>query len=246
MKTHPLTPALFLMACALGACTPPAPNPAPAAVDTLAQTPPPIDTVEVVYEGIDVSHYQGVVDWEDVREDGITFAFAKATEGISGVGPQFQNNWPGIKAAGLVRGAYHFFEPEDDPTAQAQHFISTVTLEPGDLPPVLDVETNTGLTDEALNAAVLTWMSTVEAAYGVAPILYSDLSFVQNRLADTLAVYPLWIAEYTDEAPEDLGPWTTWTFWQYSESGTIDGIDGAVDLDRYRGTATAWRGLLVQ
>jgi lysozyme len=104
-------------------------------------------------QGIDVSHYQGVVDWQQVAQNGMAFAFAKATEGITYVDPQLAANWDGIRVAGLVRGAYHFFEPNDDAAQQAQHFLSTVQLQPGDLPPVLDVETTGGVSDAQIWSA---------------------------------------------------------------------------------------------
>src|SRR5689334_1580650 len=88
-------------------------------------------------QGIDVSHYQGVIDWNQVAEAGTAFVFIKATEGTSYVDPQFQDNWSGAKAAGLLRGAYHFFQPGEDPQQQAEYFLSVVQTVPGDLPPVL-------------------------------------------------------------------------------------------------------------
>src|SRR5215472_10861520 len=103
--------------------------------------------------GIDVSHYQGTIDWASVRTAGIVFAYAKATEGITYTDPLFTNNWSAMKAAGVVRGAYLFFHSNDDPTAEADHYLSVVgTIAPGDLPPMLDVE----VTDSQTPAVIAT------------------------------------------------------------------------------------------
>ena len=104
----------------------------------------------VTYEGIDVSSYQGSVDWAQVKGAGLVFAFAKATQGTSQVDPEFATNWSGMRAAGLVCGAYHFLDADQDPTAQAEHFLATVKLEAGDLPPVLDIEVTQGMAVEGL------------------------------------------------------------------------------------------------
>ncbi len=196
-------------------------------------------------EGIDVSHYQGDVDWAQVKAAGKVFAFAKATQGATDVDPMFATNWPAMKQAGLVRGAYHFFQPDEDATAQAEHFIATVKLETGDLPPVIDIEVSEGQTTQNIDAGVKTWLERVAAAYGVQPIIYSDLSFLQQHLASGFSDYPLWIADYSQDPPEPSGGWQKWTFWQYSQSGTVAGIDGDVDLDRFQGTDAEWRSLLL-
>ena len=196
-------------------------------------------------EGIDVSHYQGNVDWAQVKAAGKVFAFAKATQGSTDVDSMFATNWSAMKEAGIVRGAYHFFQPDEDATAQAEHFIATVKLEAGDLPPVIDIEVAEGSTTQNIDADVKTWLEKVAAAYGVRPIIYSDLSFLQQHLASGFGDYPLWVADYSPNPPDPPESWKKWTFWQYSQSGTVAGIDGDVDLDRYQGTEDEWRSLLV-
>ena len=199
----------------------------------------------VTYQGIDVSHYQGAVDWATVKTAGITFAFAKATEGDSEVDPDFSANWNGMKDAGIVRGAYHYFEPDDDAHTQAEHFIATVQLGPGDLPPVLDIEVSEGVSVEGIDDDIQVWLEKVGQAYGVNPIIYSDLSFIEEYLASGFSAYPLWIAEYSESAPTAPGDWKGWTFWQYSDRGKVNGVDGAVDQDIYQGTEADWKQLLV-
>lgn len=186
-------------------------------------------------QGIDVSHYQGTVSWPAVFQAGIQFAFAKATDGLTWTDPQFAVNWPQMKTAGVLRGAYHFFEPADDAAAQAQFFLQTVQLAPGDLPPALDVET-VGSTGTALWEGVETWLQTVAAALGVQPFLYMDPTFAdENQAPASLAAYPLWIADYGVAEPTLPDGWSTWLLWQYSESGTVQGVDSPVDLDLLNG-----------
>ncbi|MFY9820321.1 MAG: glycoside hydrolase family 25 protein [Thermoanaerobaculia bacterium] len=186
-------------------------------------------------QGIDVSHYQGTVDWQQVRAAGIRFAFAKATEGVTLADPEFAANWAGMKAAGLLRGAYHFFEPTDDAGQQAELFLSTVQFESGDLPPVLDVET-AAATSAELWQGVQTWLDQVESATGMQPILYLSSAFAdENDAPASLAAYPLWLAQYDVEQPTPPAGWTTCLLWQYSESGTVAGVSGPVDLDELNG-----------
>ncbi len=191
-----------------------------------------MDTVQ----GIDVSHFQGVVDWQQVAKAGMSFAFAKATDGITYTDPEFAKNWAGIQAAGLLRGAYHFFEANDDATAQAQHFLATVKLGPGDLPPVLDVETTAGMSDEQIWSGVATWLQVVEQATGRQPMIYIAPGFWNSHEPDLkLTRYLLWLADYASQ-PQLPNGWTSWLFWQHSESGSVAGVTGAVDLDLFSGT----------
>lgn len=199
----------------------------------------------VRYDGIDVSHFQGDVDWPAVKAAGKEFVFIKATEGDRYVDPRFQANWAGAKAAGLVRGAYHFFQPQKDAAAQAAHFLATVELEPGDLPPALDVEVTESVSARGIDRAAVTWLEQVEAACGATPILYSDLSFLEQYLGLGFGRYPLWLADYSETAPAAPAPWTAWTFWQSSQSGRVTGITGAVDLDVFEGRAEDWNGLRI-
>ena len=186
--------------------------------------------------GIDVSHYQGTIDWQQVAGAGVAFAFMKATQGITTVDPLYTQNWSGAQAAGLLRGAYHFFEPEDDPTQQAEHFLSVVQLGTGDLPPALDVEISGGLPASEIVQGVETWLAAVQKATGRTPLLYTDNSFWKTLGTTAFGAYPLWIAEYGVSSPVLPAGWSRWTFWQYSESGSIAGVSGTVDLDLFQGS----------
>jgi lysozyme len=180
--------------------------------------------------GIDVSHFQGEVDWQAVAGAGVRFAFIKATEGTADIDPRFQQNWQDARAAGVLRGAYHFLRPNLDARQQAAHFLSVVRLDDDSLPPALDVEVTDGVDPAALRACIATWLAMVEGALGCKPVVYTDPSFWRPNVAADLSAYPLWLACYADQP--DLPPgWQRWTFWQHADSGSIPGIVGPVDLD---------------
>jgi len=199
-------------------------------------------------KGIDVSHFQGQIKWHNVSQSGIKFAFAKATGGMAYVDPQFANNWHGMRANDVLRGAYHYYYAADDATKQAQHFLQTVgPMTVSDLPPVLDVEILDNVAASKLVAGVLVWLQEVEKATGRKPIIYSDLSFAIEYLSDNrLKGYYLWIADY-EKKPQTLPqPWQAsgWHFWQYSESSIVQGVDGEVDMDYFQGDKAALQQLI--
>ncbi len=151
--------------------------------------------------GIDVSRYQNVIDWTSVKamqvdEIKISFAFIKATEGNVKEDRYFKRNWEKAKLAQLTRGAYHFFLAAKSGKAQAENFISTVDLEPGDLPPVLDVEQTSGVSPVKLRQRVKEWLLVVEQFYGVKPIIYTNADFYKQYLEEEFGDYPLWVAHY--------------------------------------------------
>lgn len=185
--------------------------------------------------GIDVSHWQGTIDWNAVAANGVEFAFIKATEGGDYVDPRFAANWDGARQAGVVRGAYHFFRPQTDAVAQAAHFLATVHLSPGDLPPVLDVEVTDGRSADVVAEGVRTWLREVERATGRRPIVYTRASFWTAQVGGGLGGYPLWVAHYGVSSPNIPGGWSGWTFWQHSDAGRVNGIGGDVDLNWFNG-----------
>lgn len=193
--------------------------------------------------GIDVSDFQGRVDWQTVAKSGVVFAFAKATEGATFVADTFATNWAGMKTAGLVRGAYHFFRPTKDPIAQANLFLRTAKTAIGDLPPVLDVEVSDGVSASELNRRVAQWLKVVETATKRQAIIYTSLGFWEAGLnnSDAFRGHPLWIAQYGVNAPELPGNWSQWTFWQYSDTGRVAGVAGGVDVNRFNGPLASLR-----
>lgn len=185
--------------------------------------------------GIDVSHYQGQVIWDSVAAAGIHFAFLKATEGTAHCDTTFERNWSEAGRAGLRRGAYHFFRPGVPAWQQALHFARQVDLQPGDLPPVLDVEVADGVPTPRLLRSIHTWMQLVQFRYRVAPILYTNMDFYNRHLAGRVDAYPLWVARYSRRHPRLEGQ-PEWQFWQYGQRGRLPGIRGYVDLNIYRGS----------
>ncbi|RYZ00211.1 MAG: glycoside hydrolase family 25 protein [Chitinophagaceae bacterium] len=198
--------------------------------------------------GIDVSRYQQGISWSSVRDMNIGgirlgFAFIKATEGVSSVDPFFKRNWKKSREAGIVRGAYHFFLPQRSGRIQAEHFIKTVALEPGDLPPVVDIENAGGRRPEAVRKELKAWLDITEQYYGVRPVIYTYLHFYNTYLAGHFDEYPLWVAHYLQ--PERPRTERAWAFWQHSESGRVDGIRSKVDFNVFSGDSAAFRALLV-
>jgi len=193
--------------------------------------------MSVQVQGIDVSHLQQTIDWIQVQQAGKAFAFMKATDGITWTDPLFMTNWSGATAAGLLRGAYHFYETNDDPTAQAENFLNAVQLAPGDLPPVVDIEAIKGGTSASQVVKDLqTWLDVVEQATGRIPMIYTDSGFWSSLGTSAFGHYPLWIAEYGVQSPKLPSGWASWNFWQFSESGTVAGVSTTVDLDVFYGT----------
>ena len=200
--------------------------------------------------GIDVSYWNAGIDWPKVRATGQRFVFAKATEGDSYADPTFDDNWRGAKSAGLLRGAYHFFHCNIDPKKQANKFIDYVKSmnDDGELPPVLDLETNDGQTKDKIISRVKSWLDIVENAFSRKPIIYSRAYFLQDYLSEVgggppswARDYPLWLAQYPNVYVEGSQPalprgWFQWTFWQYSQTGRVNGINAKVDLNVFNGT----------
>ncbi len=194
-------------------------------------------------DGIDISHYQGTVSWSKVDAAGVSFAFMKATEGTSYADPTMRTNWVGAENRGIYRGAYHFARPSTasgSAATQARFFVSKVGsfTDKGDLPPVLDLEATGGLGRSALTSWVSTWLSTVEQLTKRTPIIYVSPSFWESNLGNSTAFhhYPLWVAHYTSGSPRVPGGWSTWTFWQRTSSGRVNGISGNVDMNKFNGS----------
>lgn len=195
--------------------------------------------------GVDVSAYQGEVDWRRVaREPGVKFAFIKATEGRSWVDPYFDENWDGARAAKLATGAYHYFRPKRDARQQADLFVGQVKLGPGDLPPVLDVERVDGRSPDELRRGVRTWLKLVGRRYGVKPILYTNHDFYVQYLHGHFDDYPLWLAHYEVRYPRlDR---KRWIIWQHSDEMLLPGIHGYVDGNVFAGSVAEFQKLLLK
>ena len=194
------------------------------------------DAAELSVRGIDVSHHQGDIDWSKVAGAGIRFAFLKATEGRDFRDPRFRANWDAAAAAGVARGAYHFFTFCSPGREQAEHFLRTAPPTPGALPPVADVEfvgnCKSWKSLAAVRTEVRVFLQEVERAWGVPPILYVTPDSFERVVAGEFGAYPVWIRSvFARPAPDAYGGWL---LWQHSETGRIPGIRGPVDLDVLR------------
>ena len=199
--------------------------------------------------GIDVSHYQGNINWEKLANNKearfpLHFIFMKATEGGDHGDDTFSQNFGQARKYGFIRGAYHYFIPKTDARKQADFFIRTVQLDKGDLPPVLDVETTGKKSDKELKTAVKTWLDRVEAHYGVKPILYTSYKFKLRYLSDSIFnKYPYWIAHYYVDSVKYENKWH---FWQHTDVGNVPGIEKEVDLNVFNGTLEELQALTLQ
>lgn len=203
---------------------------------------------EYPIHGIDVSKYQSIIAWEEVKAMQVSnirmgFAFMKATEGISNTDQQFQRNWKKARSNNIVRGAYHFFIASKDGKMQAENFIKRVDLEPGDLPPVLDVEQRNGVSPQQLKIEVRKWLETVENYYKVRPIIYTNVDFYENYLGSEFDKYPLWVAHYYEQQQPRIQ--RAWSFWQHNDQGSVNGIIPKVDFNVFSGDSLAFRNILV-
>jgi lysozyme len=200
-----------------------------------------------VIHGIDVSKYQGRIDWEAVRDAGVKFAYIKATEGANHIDSRFQENWARAAEAGVPRGAYHFVYWCRPWREEMEWFKANVPADPDALPPVLDVEaTPTSRTckrtlyREQVVAEMRAMLREMERYYGKKPIIYTTVDFYQSILdPDELTDYPIWVRS-TKYGPSVKYPGRKWTFWQYQSDGVIPGIPGKVDRNAFRGSPNDW------
>jgi GH25 family lysozyme M1 (1,4-beta-N-acetylmuramidase) len=189
--------------------------------------------------GVDVSYYQSTIDWDQVRGAGIQFAFIRVSDGLRHIDSQFNRNWSEARRVGIRRGAYQFFRPELDPIAQANLLLQRMgTLQPGDLPPVIDVEAAGGLSARNVAQKAKQWIDHVRAATGVTPIIYTGPYFWRDSVGSPSysTDHLLWLAHYTTACPLIPEPWSRWSFHQYTDSGRVAGIRGNVDMNLFNGS----------
>ncbi|MGK4569253.1 glycoside hydrolase family 25 protein [Flavobacterium sp. 3HN19-14] len=190
--------------------------------------------------GIDVSEYQGKIKWDSVKNISkaypIDYVFIRATAGNDRPDNYFRENWAAAKKQNLIRGAYHYYRPNENSIAQAELFIKTVKLRKGDLPPVLDIEK---LPEEqsldSLKVGLKRWLNKVELYYGVKPIIYTGEKYYEDFLHEEFGDdYPFWIANYNLSIDEIKDKWL---FWQFTERASVGGIGGSVDVNIFNGDA---------
>lgn len=188
--------------------------------------------------GIDVSYYQDTIDWNAVAADGVQFAIVRVSHSLQFFDPQFEANLAGARAAGIHTGVYQYFEPDEDPVAQADLLIEALgPLQPGDLPPMIDVESTGGLGPAAISDAIHAWIDRVEGEYGVKPIIYSGYYFWNDNVGSTdFGDYPLMLPWYGVDCPGGVpAGWDMWTIHQYCDCGSVSGVAGNVDVNRFNG-----------
>jgi lysozyme len=193
--------------------------------------------------GLDVSKYEGTINWTEVANSGVSFAIARVSDGTGNPDAYFQQNWAGMKANGLVRGVYQFFRSNESAVAQADLLLNAVgQFEPGDLPPFLDVEVTDGESSATMHSQIAAWIAEIKSRTGLTPIIYCSAGF-WNGLTN-IGSFPgvaLWTANWGVSAPQIAKGWSDWTFWQYSASGSIAGAGSGLDLDVFNGTVADLR-----
>jgi lysozyme len=184
--------------------------------------------------GIDISHYQGRINWSELKttHHPVQYIFIRATMGVDGKDSRFRENWDNAKKHGYLRGAYHYYRPNENSTQQFANFSAMVKLEKGDFVPILDVEQHSKFGNESLRKGVLNWLKLAEQKYGVKPVVYTGLNFYNSVLKGHINDYPLWIAAYSGK---DRVKNVNWTFHQFTEQVRIKGIQANVDGNDFNG-----------
>ena len=202
--------------------------------------------------GTDVAKYQTDIDWASARDSGISFAFIKATEGGDRYDENFERHWAGTRAAGIPRGAYHFFYFCRPASEQAQWFIDHVPKEHGALPPVLDMEWNPHSPTcrlrppaATVRAEMKTFLTMVERHFGKKPIIYTSVDFFDDNDLSTFGGYPYWLRSVAGHPREKYGS-HPFTFWQYTGTGIVPGMTGKSDINVFNGSEAAWNKWLRQ
>ena len=195
--------------------------------------------------GVDVSRWQGNINWSVLKKNGANFAFIKATDGGDHLDPMFRRNWKGAQAAGVRRGAYHFFYWCRSASHQAEWFIRHVPRDASALPPVIDVEWVRSRScpkrpsPAAVRKKMGTFMNMLEAHYGQRPIIYTAPDFYDDNLQGAFPNHPFWLRAVA-EHPSKVYPGRRWVFWQYSGTGLSKGVGEKIDLNVFNGDAAAW------
>lgn len=186
--------------------------------------------------GVDISHYQGKVDFTTLINQKIDFVYLKATEGTEYTDPTYADHVSQIQKINKLKndsffnGAYHFYDPDKDSLEQASHFVSQVKSSGHNLPPVLDIEVTQDVEPETIKQDLILWLNHVEKALSCRPVLYSNGSFWSEILGKDFNKYSFWLADYAKKPtlPQGLA---NWHIWQYSSKGRLSGVENGVDLD---------------
>jgi lysozyme len=196
--------------------------------------------------GIDISHHQGVIDWERVKGEGINFVYMKATEGGDHKDREFPDNWQAASRIGMVKGAYHFFTFCTPGSEQAANFCAMVPVEPNTLPPAIDFESSGNCKARPKKDTVLkeltVFIRALEKRYGQSPILYVTYDSYEAYIKGVFPAYHVWIRDIFRKP--HISDRLSWTFWQYAHRGRVEGIKGLVDLNVFNGTSEAFMAII--
>ncbi len=243
-------PVLLLLSHLAGCAATPAPvssgamtSPTPA-LPGVAPSPVPLPVAQTV-SGIDVSKFQGAFDFDSIKGSEYRYVFVKASEGITYQDADYAANISKARKAGLAVGSYHYYHSDDDATAQFANFSKTAVVLPNDLPPVVDIEELDENSAGDLHTELQRFLDLLEKSYGVKPIIYSGSGFA-NKYLNAFGSYPLWIAEYSVDAPKIPAGWASWMFWQYSEDCKIAGVEPALDCNRFNGSQVQLNNILIK
>lgn len=187
----------------------------------------------IQYEGIDVSEWQGKIDWNQVKNAGIEMVYIRSSSGCAYRDPQFYANYTGAKENGIKVGFYHYVTARnaDQARRQAEFFVNVIGGTSPDCRLAMDFESFGSLTAAQVNEISKVFLDTVQKKSGRQVCIYSDTSNARSVFAESLTQYPLWVADYYVKNPEPNGKWDVWAGFQYTDIGRVDGIDGNVDRD---------------
>jgi lysozyme len=198
--------------------------------------------------GIDVSQYQGTIDWENLEaieeQFDIKFVLVRATAGSKKVDRNFQKNWRNLSSTVYIQGAYHYYRPDENSTDQAKNFIKNVKLRKGHLPPILDIEKMPkGQSMGKLKEGLQNWLTIVEKQYGVKPIIYTGEKYFEDFLQDDFPNYKFWIANYN--------PWKEkmeeeYLMWQFTEKAQLHGVNELVDVNVFNGNVADMKKVCIK
>ncbi len=196
--------------------------------------------------GIDISKWNGEIEWNKVKRAGIEFAFIKATEGKDVVDPKFDDYWRGAARADVAHAPYHFYYFCSTPEEQAAWFIRNVPKSAMHLPPVLDAEWNHSSKTckrhpepEVVRTELKRFMDIVERHYGKRPIIYTTVDFHRDNLVGHFNNYHFWVRSVA-APPQDTYASRRWAFWQYTSTGVIPGIENETDINVFAGNKANW------
>ena len=189
----------------------------------------------VIYNGIDVSEWQGSINFARVKEAGIEMVYIRAGQGFSYKDAQFERNYEEAKRNGLKIGVYHYMTARsvEDAKLQAQFFVSLISGKQIDCKLAMDFESFGSLNKSQINEIAVVYMKEVKRLSGKDVVIYSNTYDAKYVFNSEVANEPLWVAQYGVSEPQDNGNWKNWVGYQYSSTGRISGISGNVDLDEF-------------